>query len=62
METAYGAERFSTIGAAANILDASWDALRDSLELAAARALDATIHSAPHSMDTRRASPEVITS
>ena len=61
METAYGAERFSTIGAAANILDASWDALRDSLELAVARALDATVHSAPHSMDTRRASPEIIT-
>jgi len=61
METAYGAERFSTIGAAANILDASWDALRDSLELAVARALDATFHSAPHSMDTRRASPEIIT-
>ena len=62
METAYGAERFSTIGAAANILDASWDALRDSLELAVARALDATIHSAPHSMGMRRASPEIVTS
>ncbi|MBA2683956.1 MAG: citramalate synthase [Gemmatimonadaceae bacterium] len=62
METAFGTERFSTIGAAANILDASWDAIRDSLELAVARAGDATSHSAPHSMDTRRASQEIVTS
>ncbi|MEP7087588.1 MAG: citramalate synthase [Gemmatimonadota bacterium] len=62
METAFGTERFSTIGAAANILDASWDAIRDSLELAVARAGDATSHSAPHRMDTRRASQEIVTS
>ncbi|MEO7039558.1 MAG: citramalate synthase [Gemmatimonadaceae bacterium] len=59
METAYGSERFSTIGAAANILDASWEALRDSLELAVARSHDATTHSAPHSMNTRRPSLEI---
>ncbi|HEY8794217.1 MAG TPA: citramalate synthase [Gemmatimonadaceae bacterium] len=62
METAYGAERWSTIGAAPNILDASWDAIRDSLELAVARALDAASNRAPHRMDTRRASPEIVTS
>ena len=45
METTYRDERFSTIGAAPNIVDASWDALRDSLELAVARA--------PQLMDTR---------
>ena len=62
METAYGTERWSTIGAAPNILDASWDAIRDSLELAVARALDAASNSAPPRMDTRRASPEIVTS
>ncbi|MEO6208550.1 MAG: citramalate synthase [Gemmatimonadaceae bacterium] len=62
METAYGAERFSTIGAAANILDASWDALRDSLELAVARSQGATTHSTPHSMDTRHSALETATS
>ena len=59
VETAYGAERWTTIGAAPNILDASWDAIRDSLELAVARASDAAPHSAPHRMDTRRASSEI---
>ena len=62
METAYGVERFNTIGAAANILDASWDALRDSLELAVARSVIATSHRAPHSTDTRRASQEIVVS
>jgi 2-isopropylmalate synthase len=61
IETAYGSERWSTIGAAANILDASWDAIRDSLELAVARATDAAHHSATHRMDTRRASSETVT-
>jgi 2-isopropylmalate synthase len=61
IETAYGSERWSTIGAASNILDASWDAIRDSLELAVARATDAAHHSAPHRMDTRRASSETVT-
>ncbi len=56
METAYGAERWSTIGAAANILDASWNAIRDSLELAVARAHSAASHSASHRIDLRRAS------
>jgi 2-isopropylmalate synthase len=61
VETAYGAERWTTIGAAPNILDASWDAIRDSLELAVARTLDAAHHRAPHGMDTRRASSEIVT-
>jgi 2-isopropylmalate synthase len=61
IETAYGAERWSTIGAAPNILDASWDAIRDSLELAVARASDAAHYRAPHRMDTRRASSETVT-
>jgi 2-isopropylmalate synthase len=61
IETAYGSERWSTIGAAANILDASWDAIRDSIELAVARATDAAHHSATHRMDTRRASSETVT-
>jgi 2-isopropylmalate synthase len=46
METACGTERFSTTGAAPNILDASWDAIRDSLELAVARAAALTHHGA----------------
>ncbi|HEY2898676.1 MAG TPA: citramalate synthase [Gemmatimonadaceae bacterium] len=54
METAYGAERFSTTGAAANILDASWDAIRDSLELAVARASSATHHRAPRFTESAR--------
>ncbi|MBK5187667.1 MAG: citramalate synthase [Gemmatimonadaceae bacterium] len=61
METACGSERWSTIGAVSNILDASWDALRDSLELAVARTLDASSHRAPHRIDTRRASSEIVT-
>jgi len=61
VETAYGAERWTTIGAAPNILDASWDAIRDSLELAVARASHITHHSAPHRMDSRRASSEIVT-
>lgn len=61
METAHGAERFSTIGAAPNILDASWDALRDSLELAVARASDAAPTTAPPHMDTRRTTSETVT-
>jgi 2-isopropylmalate synthase len=61
VETAYGAERWTTIGAAPNILDASWDAIRDSLELAVARASDTAHYSAPHRMDTRRASSEIAT-
>jgi len=62
METAYGAERWSTTGAAANILDASWDAIRDSLELAVARAQDAASHSAPHRMCKQRATSEIVSS
>jgi 2-isopropylmalate synthase len=58
METAYGTERLSTTGAAPNILDASWDAIRDSLELAVARAAGTTHHSAPQFTDTRRALTE----
>jgi 2-isopropylmalate synthase len=58
METAYGTERLSTTGAAPNILDASWDAIRDSLELAVARAAGTTHHSAPQLTDTRRALTE----
>jgi len=60
METAHGPERFSTIGAAPNILDASWDALRDSLELAIARASDAARTNAPPHMDTRRTTSETV--
>jgi 2-isopropylmalate synthase len=60
VETTYGAERWSTIGAAPNILDASWDAIRDSLELAVARSRDAVSHSAPHRMDSRSASSEIV--
>ena len=60
METACGTERFSTTGAAPNILDASWDAIRDSLELAVARAASDTHHSAPHCTDTRRAFTETV--
>jgi 2-isopropylmalate synthase len=55
IETAYGTERFSTTGAAANILDASWDAIRDSLELAILRASTTPPHSASRLTDTRRA-------
>jgi 2-isopropylmalate synthase len=55
IETAYGTERFSTTGAAANILDASWDAIRDSLELAILRASTTPPHSASRITDTRRA-------
>jgi 2-isopropylmalate synthase len=62
METAYGAERWSTIGAAPNILDASWDAIRDSLELAVARSAHDASHHAPHRMAMRRTSPEIVTS
>ncbi|MDQ2765943.1 MAG: citramalate synthase [Gemmatimonadota bacterium] len=61
VETAYGAERWTTIGAAPNILDASWDAIRDSLELAVARASDATPHSLPHRLDSRREPSEIVT-
>ena len=60
METAYGTERFSTTGAAANILDASWEAIRDSLELAVARASGVTHHRAPQIGDTRRALTETV--
>ena len=59
IETAFGTERWSTIGAAPNILDASWEAIRDSLELAVARSLDATTHRAPHRLLTRRASQDI---
>jgi 2-isopropylmalate synthase len=55
METACGADRWSTVGAAANILDASWDAIRDSLELAVAR-------SAARRRDTHRTPAETLTS
>ncbi|MEP7065979.1 MAG: citramalate synthase [Gemmatimonadota bacterium] len=61
METSYGAERWSTTGAAPNILDASWDAIRDSLELAVVRASDATHFHDPHAMDTRRVSSHTVT-
>jgi len=60
METAYRTERFSTTGAAANILDASWEAIRDSLELAVARASGVTHHRAPHLGDPRRALTETV--
>jgi 2-isopropylmalate synthase len=60
METAYGTERFSTTGAAANILDASWDAIRDSLELAVARASGVTHHSALQLTEMRRAFTETV--
>jgi 2-isopropylmalate synthase len=58
METEYGSERFSTTGAAANILDASWDAIRDSLELAVVRASNADHHSAPRFTKMRSAITE----
>jgi 2-isopropylmalate synthase len=61
VETAFGAERWTTVGAASNILDASWDAIRDSLELAVARASTASAHTAPHRMDTWRPSSEILT-
>jgi len=61
IETAYGTERFSTTGAAPNILDASWYAIRDSLELAVARTSSAACHSVPYRMDTRRTSSETVT-
>jgi len=61
VETAYGAERWTTIGAAPNILDASWDAIRDSLELAVARASDAAHTGIPHLMDTRDSSSKIVT-
>ena len=61
MDTAYGTERFSTTGAAANILDASWNAIRDSLELAVVRA-SATPHpSASRFTKKRRALTETAT-
>lgn len=59
METAFGTERFSTTGAAANILEASWDALRDSLELAVARSQHALTQNAPHSVDARHTFREI---
>ena len=61
VETAYGAERWTTVGAAPNILDASWDAIRDSLELAVARASGAARLGAPHSMDRHHHSSEILT-
>ena len=33
LESARGSERWSTVGCSENILEASWQALRDSLEL-----------------------------
>ena len=62
METAYGAERWSTIGAAAE--HSRCELGRDS-RFARARSrtrIDATRHSAPHRMETRRASTETVTS
>jgi 2-isopropylmalate synthase len=37
IESAYGVERWSTVGCSENIIEASWLALRDSLELALLR-------------------------
>jgi len=34
IESARGAERWSTVGCSENIIEASWQALRDALELA----------------------------
>jgi 2-isopropylmalate synthase len=41
METARGEERWSTVGCSENIIEASWQALWDSLELPLLRAIDA---------------------
>jgi len=40
LESARGSERWSTVGCSENILEASWQALRDSLELPLLRAAE----------------------